>query len=116
MLRYLDQGYQNILCHQGLKWFQDNFPSFFKSIEKYAKKPKWHMDEDGKWWWSPGLAFCPYNRFGVIDCSIYKINVLFSGPSGDFKGSPCKRLYAETQEALYTGWTRVHGLKVEVVY
>ena len=116
MLRYLDRRYETIIGHQGLLRFRDDFPAFFDSIEKYVKKPKWHLDEDGEWWWSPGLAFCPYRIFGFIDCSIYRMNVPFSGPSGNFKGAPRKRKYAVTQEAFYTGWTHVHGLKVEVVY
>ena len=116
MLRYLDRRYESIIGHQGLLRFRDDFPTFFDSIEKYVKKPKWHLDEDGEWWWSPGLAFCPYRIFGFIDCSIYRMNVPFSGPSGNFKGAPRKRKYAVTQQAFYTGWTHVHGLKVEVVY
>ena len=62
MLRYLDQRYQNILGHQGLMRFRCDFPAFFESIKRYVKKPKWHMDEDGEWWWSPELAVLPIPR------------------------------------------------------
>jgi hypothetical protein len=116
MLRYLDDRYENILGHQGLLRFVDRFPEFFTAIENYVRKPKYHRFNDGTEFISPGLAFCPFRIFGWIDCSIYDINVPFSGPFGDYKGAPRKPLYQLMQRAFYTGFTHSHGVKVETVY
>jgi hypothetical protein len=105
-----------IIGHQGLLRFRDDFPRFFDAIERYVQKPKYHLYNDGTDFVSPGLAFCPHRILGWIDCSIYRSNVPFSGPFGDFVGAPRKPLYQLMQRAFYTGFTHVHGLKVETVY
>ena len=116
MLRYLDDRYENIIGHQGLLRFIDDFPDYFTAIENYVKKAKYHRYNDGTEFESPGLAFCPFRIFGWIDCSIYSINVPFSGPFGDYKGAPRKPLFHLMQRAFYTGFTKLHGVKVETVY
>ncbi|NCF89935.1 MAG: hypothetical protein GWQ05_03100 [Verrucomicrobiaceae bacterium] len=115
MLRYVDNRYRNILGHQGLLRFVHQFPRFFESIENFVKKPKWHTDNNGQRWWSPGLANLPYRIFGFIDCSIYRTNVPYSGPDGDVVGAGRKPWYQSAQEAIYTGWKHLHGMKVETV-
>ena len=42
MLRYLDKRYRNILGHQGLLRFRNDFPKFFEAIQRQVMKPKWH--------------------------------------------------------------------------
>ena len=115
MLRYLDNRYRNILGHQGLLRFVDQFPQFFEAIENHVKKPKWHRDDDGNLWWSPGLANLPFWIFGFIDCSIYRTNVPYSGPDGDIVGAGRKPWYHIMQRAIYTGWKSIHGMKIETV-
>jgi len=39
MLSYLDRRYRNILGHQGLLRFRDQFPEFFAAIERQASSP-----------------------------------------------------------------------------
>ena len=80
------------------------------------KRPKWHETVDGQRWWSPGLATCPYHIAFFVDCKIYRTNVPFSGPVGNYVGSPRKRRYATNQRAFYTGHRSHHGLKVETVF
>lgn len=117
MLRYLDNRYESIIGHQGLLRFRNDFPRFFEAIQREVTKPKWHQKvDDGRWWWSPGLSYCPYRIFGFVDCSIYRINVPFSGPFGDYKGASRKPLYDIMKRAFFTGFTHVHGVKVETVY
>lgn len=115
IVRYLDSRFRNILGHQGLLRFVDQFPEYFQAIEDYVKKPKWHKDEDGNMWWSPGLAYLPYWIFAFIDCSIYRGNVPYSGPDGDVVGAGRKPWYEIMQRAIYTGWKCIHGMKIETV-
>lgn len=116
MLRYLDDRYENIIGHQGLLRFLDDFPGFFDAIQDYVKRPKVIEYDDGSVFVSPGLTECPRRIFGWIDCSIYRINVPFSGPLGDYKGASRKPRYKITQRAFYSGMKKVHGVKVETVY
>ena len=115
MIRYLDERYRNILGHQGLLRFVDEFPQYFEAIEKYVKKPKWHRNDNGDLWWSPGLANLPFWIFGFMDCSIYRSNVPYSGPHGDIVGAGRKPWYHIMQRAIYTGWKSIHGMKIETV-
>jgi len=117
IIRYLDRRYENIIGHQGLLRFRDDFPRFYAGIERFVMRPKWHQNEDdGTWWWSPGLAACPFRIFGFVDCSIFRTNVPFSGPAGNYEGAPRKRRFGITQEAFYTGHRCRHGIKVETVF
>ncbi len=63
----------------------------------------------------PGLEKFPYNIFGWIDGSINRIGVPFSGPAGDFIGTPCRVQYINAQESVYSGWKKLHGIQVETV-
>jgi hypothetical protein len=116
ILFYIDTRYSRILGHQGLLRFRGDFQRFFEVIENYVKTPKWHINVDGERWWSPGLSQMPYRIAFFVDCKIYRTNVPFSGPDGNYVGAPRKRRYATTQEAFYTGHRSRHGLKVETLY
>ena len=116
ILFYLDDRYRNIIGHQGMLRFVDQFPQFFTAIENYVKKPKLHYNMDGDVWRSTGLDHCPYRIAFFVDCKIYRTNVPFSGPAGDYEGAPCKRRYRGTQEAFFTRYGKRHGLKVETCY
>ena len=51
-----------------------------------------------------------------MDDSIYQTSKPFSGPRGDYLGAARKAEYEETQRAVYTGYKKIHGLKVETVF
>jgi hypothetical protein len=72
-------------------------------------------NHDGTYDYTSGLSFLPFNIFGFIDCSIDKICRPFSGPAGDYEGAGRKDTYTDTQRAFYTGYKRLHGIKVETV-
>jgi hypothetical protein len=38
------------------------------------------------------------------------------GPDGDYKGAPHQVQYIDTQETVYSGWKKLHGIKVETVF
>jgi hypothetical protein len=63
----------------------------------------------------PGLEKSPYNIFGWIDDSIDQIGVPFLGPAGNFIGAPRRVQYIDAQESVYSGWKKLHGIKVEIV-
>jgi hypothetical protein len=63
----------------------------------------------------PGLEKLPYYIFGWIDDSIDQIGVPFLGPAGDFIGAPRQVQYINAQESVYSGWKKLHGIKVETV-
>jgi len=93
VLRYLDNRYEDIIGHQNLLRFVDQFPSFFNAIqEKVSNVPTRHYN-DGTAEDFIDLRFLPYSIFGFIDCSIYRINCPFSGPDGDYIGAPRKERY-----------------------
>ena len=114
ILEYLDRRYRNVIGHQGLLRFRDQFPAFHEAIERKACRPKWFVDARHNKWRSPGLAFLPCLLFGLIDCSIYETLVPFSGPLGDYEEPFRKQDFDIMQNAFYTGFKMLHGIKVEV--
>ena len=62
-----------------------------------------------------GLNYCPLPLFGFIDCSIEKVCRPRSGPDGNYVGAPRKEFQDEFQRAVYTGFKKYHGIKVETV-
>ena len=52
----------------------------------------------------------------MIDDSIDDALVPFSGPAGDFEGAPRRARYADAQESIYSGWKKLHGVKVETLF
>lgn len=115
---YLDKRYINIIGHQGLLRFVDQFPAFFEAIQQKVQRAYVHnIDEvNGTYDVTDGLAFLPFDIFGFIDCSIDKIRCPFSGPKGDYEGCGRKEEYDIMQRAFYTGYKKIHGIKVETVF
>ena len=64
----------------------------------------------------PGINFMPWDIFGFIDDSIDRILTPFSGPRGDYGGTASKAEYADAQQAFYSGYIKVHGIKVETIF
>ena len=56
-----------------------------------------------------------YNIFGWIDDSIDIVQVPYSGPDGDYEGAPRRAQYIDAQESVYSGWKKLHGIKLETV-
>jgi hypothetical protein len=114
---YLDTRYINIIGHQGLLRFVDQFPRFFDAIQRKVQKD-WIHDFDfhnGTCEVTSGLAMLPFDLFGFIDCSIDKMSRPFSGPAGDYEGAGRKSVQDIIQRAFYTGYKKLHGIKVETV-
>ena len=64
----------------------------------------------------PAKNYLPFSLFGFIDCSIFQINRPYAGPNGDFVGSPRRPEHHDSQRAVYTGYKKLHGIKIETVH
>lgn len=115
LLRYLDERYEDIIGNQVLTRYVDQFPYFYDAINKYIQKTHTHHFNDGTAADYTGLRFLPFDIFAFIDCSIYRINRPFSGPDGDYIGAPRKERYYDAQRAVYTGYKKCHGIKVQTL-
>jgi hypothetical protein len=100
MLMYLDHRYGNIIGHQGLTRFLDDFPRFYNAIQQKVMQDYICHNHDGTMTEIQGLNFLPFEIFGFIDCSIDKICRPFSGPDGDYVGAPQKEQYDGAQRAF----------------
>ena len=61
MLRYLDTRYQEIVGHQGLAQFVDDFPRFHGAIEEYIQRNHQRELVDGTMTIVPGINFLPWD-------------------------------------------------------
>ena len=117
---YLDERYKNIIGHQGLLRFVDDvFPPFYNAIQQQVQQSYVHDEDEhnNTHEETSGLAFLPFDIFGFIDCSIDRSNRPFSGPAaGDYEGAGRKPEYPAAQRAFYTGFKKLHGIKVETVF
>ena len=116
MLRYLDSRYADIIGYQGLCRYLQHFPRFNEAIEDFVTRDFNRENPDATWDSVPGLRFLPFDIFGWIDDSIDPTCTPFSGPRGDYAGAARREEYAEAQRAVYTGYKKLHGIKVETVF
>ena len=96
IVRYVDKRYTDILGHQGLTRFVDQFPDFFDAIQQKVQQTTTHHFNDGNAQDVTGLNFLPFDIFGFVDCTIYRMRRPYSGPAGDFIGAPRKERYYHT--------------------
>ena len=96
--------------------FLPQFEQFRDAIQRFCQKDQWYHDHQGNATFIPGLDALPYNIFGWIDDSIDRVQVPYSGPDGDYEGAPRRAQYIDTQESVYSGWKKLHGIKVETVF
>ena len=96
MLKYLDERYSNIVGHQGLSRFVDDFPRFKRAIEEYVQRDHQRELVDGTMTIVPGINFLPWDVFAFIDDSIDRISRRRrerGGEAGDACTRPlCRRL------------------------
>ena len=116
VMKYLDDRYQHVIGHQGLLRYVDQFAEFFDAIQQKVQQQYKQDNHDGTYNEADGLAFLPFDIFGFIDCSIDKISRPFSGPRGDYPGAGRRNEYSVAQRAFYTGYKKIHGIKVETVF
>jgi hypothetical protein len=116
MLKYLNKRYANIIGHQGLARFVDDFPHFRRVIEMYVQCDHRRKLVGGTMAIVPGLNFMPWDMFGFIDNMIDKNSTPFSGPRGNYEGAAHKAEYADAQQAFYSGYVKNHGIKVETIF
>ncbi len=112
---YLDLRYMNTVGHVGLLRFLPQFERFRDAIQQYCQKDRCYHNHQGNVTWVPGLEKLPYIIFGWIEGTIDKVLVPFSGPDGDFDGAPRRAQYIDAQESVYSGWKKLHGIKLEMV-
>ena len=115
ILDYIDKRYANIVGHQGLSRFVNQFPKFYDAIRNKVGKVKTKHYNNQRARDTTGLSFLPFDIAFFIDCSIYRICRPFSGPAGDFIGAPRKERYYNAQRAFYTQYIKGHGVKVETI-
>ncbi len=96
--------------------FLPQFEQFRDAIQKFCQKDRWYHDHQGNTTFIPGLDALPYNIFGWINDSIDRVQVPYSGPDGDYEGAPRQAQYIDAQESVYSGWKKLHGIKVETVF
>jgi hypothetical protein len=116
MLKYLDQSYVNIVSHQGLTCFIDNFTCFRPTIQEYIQRDHQRELVNGTMTIGFGINFMPWELFGFIDDSIDQISTPFSGPRGDYDGAARKAKYANAQQAFYSGYVKDHRIKEETSF
>jgi hypothetical protein len=107
IVRYVDQRYQRTLSHEKLVCFLPQFGQFTRRYPCTCNKTS--NDIIG------GLNHCPLPIFGFIDCSIDKTCRPHSGPDGNYVGAPRKEFQDEYQRAVYTGFKKFHGIKMETL-
>ena len=115
ILKYLDERYDRTISHEKLRNYVDDFPLFYQAINHFIKKTSLCHFHDGTAVECQGMNFLPCSIFGFIDCSIDRINRPMSGPNGDYEGATHKAHGDVAQRAVYTGYKKCHGLKVETV-
>jgi hypothetical protein len=120
-IMYLDHRYASVLSHAGLLRFVDQFPVFNAAIEKECQRTKKRElvtpDENGNTWIEvPGLLHLPFDIVGFINDSIDRCSTPMSGPRGDYAGAARKAEYEDAQQAFYTGYKKIHGIKVETIH
>jgi hypothetical protein len=116
LLRYLDLRFCNIDRRVGSLHFFPKFGKFKNAIEEYCQKERMYHDRQGNVTFIPGLTELLYNIFGFIDDLIDQVCVPFLGPDGDYEGAPHTMQYINAQETVYSGWKKLHGIKVETVF
>jgi hypothetical protein len=115
IVRYLDQRYQRTLSHEKLACFLPQFGQFYEAISAYMQQSFDRQNHDGSTNDHDGLNHCPLPIFGFIDCSIDKTCRPHSGPDGNYVGAPRKEFQDEYQRAVYTGFKKYHGIKMETL-
>lgn len=121
-IKYIDERYASTLGFAGLQRFVNKFPEFNRAIEKECQRTKKRQlvepDENGNdWVFIPGLKHLPFDVIGFIDDSIDRCSTPMSGPRGDYEGAARKAEYQATQQqAFYTGYKKLHGIKVEEIH
>jgi len=116
IVHYLDIRYQDIIGHQGLARFVDDFPRFHEAIQQKAMKDKPQHRHNNTGLIHPGLRFLPFDAFAWVDCTIFRCRVANTGPDGDYIGAPRKEGAFFSNRALYTKWKKLHGSKLETVH
>ena len=116
LMLYLNMRYASIIGHEGILRFLHLFGEFRDAIEVYCQKDWLYFDHQGNATLIPGLTELPFNICGFIDNTIDPILVPFSGPAGNYKGAPRQLQYILAHEYIYTGYKKLHGHKMEMVF
>ena len=116
MLKYLNQRYINIIGHQGLARYVDEFPAYRCMIQQYVQRNHQRELIDGTMMIVPGINFMPWDIFGFIDDTIDRILTPFSGPCGNYEGAAHRAEYADAQQTFYSCQVNDHGIKVETFF
>jgi hypothetical protein len=67
MLKTLDQRYINIISHQGLARYVDEFQAYRCAIQEYVQRDHQRELINGTMMIAPGINFMPWDIFGFID-------------------------------------------------
>ncbi|EJK74740.1 hypothetical protein THAOC_03560 [Thalassiosira oceanica] len=102
---------------KGLGRFASRFHYFYTQIERYCQRALDYYDINGTLTHiNVGLIYLPFIIFGFIDCSVFRVYRPFSSTVNQFyAGSQRNPRYHDAQRAVYTGWKKFHGIKIETV-
>jgi hypothetical protein len=96
-----------------------SFPVFAEAIANHVGRDVARLDATTR---QPyivrGLQFAPpeyFRIFGFVDASLRETCTPETGPDGDYEGAPRKEMSDAMQRAVYTGWKKQHGLKIQTV-
>jgi hypothetical protein len=116
MLKYLNKRYLNIIGHQGLTHFVNNFLCFKCMIKQYVQCNHRRKLVDGTMTIVHSLNFLLWDEFGFIDSSIDHVSTPFSGLCGNYEGAAHKVKHAYTQQALYLGYVKDYSIRVKPIF
>jgi len=106
--------YPNIVGLENLSTYVRNFPSYASSIENTIKTDRTrYNNNNGAAIVYPGIEFDPgsFTIVGFFDCRNQKTLIPGSGPAGDFDGAPRNEGADIIQQAVYSGYKHIHGVK-----
>ena len=63
-----------------------------------------------------GMNCLSYNIRWIINNTVDPATILFSGPTGDFKGASRRPQFDNTQESIYSGYKHIHSIKAKTTF
>lgn len=105
--------YPGLVGFNGIAKYVNHFHTFAARIEKVCNESRRRFDADGNAIVYPGVAFPPntFNVIGFFDCRYQKTLKPGTGPVDDFRGAPRHPDAQVIQQAVYSGYKKLHGVK-----
>ena len=112
--RWLGMYGHNLAINPGMEYFLDDLELFRSSVRIQANKQRIYTDEDDnvtRVFDGAGFEEDQCLIIGFVDTNLYPTTRCGSGPAGQ-KGSDRKRLWQERQQAIFSNYGKMHGVKL----